>query len=704
MTETPSDPPPGRGGSNWDAIAAEIGWDLGPGLRDYRARVEDDEDPWIPVLMQIPRGSLREFARGDGPWRGLVRIPALYTEVLPRLDRSFEDIEYVTASVRRAFFEVLERERAGPLADAVLDLAISPPLPRARSSPAAAPAPTRPTGPGAPGTVVVGVIDDGIALAHERFRDAGGTRIEFAWVQDGVPPGPSEIFGPGAEGREYRKLSVGAQPGLDAMLAASTHAGIVDEDGFYRRAGLTGPSSPPGHKAIDWRRAHGTHVLDLAANGPASSHRDGRLIAVQLPITTTGMPVSSNLGRYVVEGIWYILLRSLSVAERLGCGPLPVVINLSYGITSGPHDGLHLVERAIDEILPLWREAFGVQAEIAIGAGNSYLDRLHAEVRFDAVGGVVDVPWRAQPDDRTPSVVDVWLPPTAGTVSDRVTLTLIAPDGAGSVTLGEEFGAVGLAPEIGTIAEVRYARLNWADGRARYRITIQPTFRVDGDGPVAPHGLWTIRLENRAFAPTDVLHARIRRDEAPYGYPMRGRQTYFDDPLYERHDAAGRPEEADGDSIVKRFDSINAMATGAVPLVVGGFLRRELRPAPYSAAGPLVRKGEASPLHHAGPDVLCVSEDSLVHGGVLAAGTRSGSTVAMNGTSVAAPQVANWVADRMAGGQAGDRQALTQLAESQEGERPPPAPPKSIAPRGGAGRVALPSGRFAGGARRLSLE
>jgi hypothetical protein len=39
---------------------------------------------------------------------------------------------------------------------------------------------------------------------------------------------------------------------------------------------------------------------------------------------------------------------------------------------------------------------------------------------------------------------------------------------------------------------------------------------------------------------------------------------------------------------------------------------------------------------------------------MLAAGTRSGSVVAVNGTSVAAPQVTRWIAGRMAAGFSGD--------------------------------------------------
>ena len=47
--------------------------------------------------------------------------------------------------------------------------------------------------------MVVGIIDDGIAFANERFRRADGTtRVEYAWLQDGAHdrgPPPDFEFG-----------------------------------------------------------------------------------------------------------------------------------------------------------------------------------------------------------------------------------------------------------------------------------------------------------------------------------------------------------------------------------------------------------------------------------------------------------------------------------------------------------------------------
>ena len=110
-----------------------------------------------------------------------------------------------------------------------------------------------------------------------------------------------------------------------------------------------------------------------------------------------------------------------------------------------------------------------------------------------------------------------------------------------------------------------------------------------------------------------------------------------------------------------------------------------------------------------GPDAMAVSDDSHAHRGILAAGTRSGSTVPMNGTSVAAPQITRWIAERMAAAGNHDRAAVAKFAlqglpaspwpqTKTEANRPVNAPapdPVKLPPeRIGAGRVEFPVGKF----------
>ena len=81
--------------------------------------------------------------------------------------------------------------------------------------------------------------------------------------------------------------------------------------------------------------------------------------------------------------------------------------------------------------------------------------------------------------------------------------------------------------------------------------------------PVVPAGLWNLSLNNLALSPPETIEAWVQRDDAPVGYPRRGRQAYFDIPSYEIYGHDGRPlEEDDPACPVKRSSSMNAIATG----------------------------------------------------------------------------------------------------------------------------------------------
>jgi hypothetical protein len=91
-----------------------------------------------------------------------------------------------------------------------------------------------------------------------------------------------------------------------------------------------------------------------------------------------------------------------------------------------------------------------------------------------------------------------------------------------------------------------------------------------------------------------------------------------------------------------------------------------------------------------GPDAVAVCDDAPANNGVLAAGARSSSVFAMNGTSVAAPQITRWIAEQLALGNPGDRAGV----HTEAGKRETPAQPGDPQPpakRAGAGRIELPS-------------
>jgi hypothetical protein len=160
--------------------------------------------------------------------------------------------------------------------------------------------------------------------------------------------------------------------------------------------------------------------------------------------------------------------------------------------------------------------------------------------------------------------------------------------------------------------------------------------------PTARFGRWTVEIvKDGASSPEVDLY--VQRDDTPLGYKQIGRQSYLDDPSYERLDRSGRFIEWDhqqGASIVKRSGTLSAIATGVKTIVVAGARRADLSSPRYSSMGFSESRG--------GPTVAANCEDSVVLHGVLGAGTHSGSTLALDGTSVAAAQVTRWIADFLA--------------------------------------------------------
>jgi hypothetical protein len=376
---------------------------------------------------------------------------------------------------------------------------------------------------------------------------------------------------------------------------------------------------------------------------------------------------------------------------------------------AGPHDGTSALERSMD--LAIADRSAPVR--FVLPAGNGHLSRCHAEIDFGKYS-TVSLPWRLQPDDLTSTQMEIWLPrhgesaPAPG--DSRVSIRVETPFGMFSAPLNEQHGAaIQLKEKDEVLAEARYAFVGPPTNRGCFLINVQPTQRLRPTDPatlarrVAPSGLWKVHVTRTLLAQGQRLHAWIQRDDVVFGYPRRGRQSYFDASCYTRFDPiSGRPVEDDHEEDakvqpchVKRRGLLNAIATGSETIVVGGVYRKELAIVPYSAGGSPTMSGCASSPSRDGPDALAVSDDSRVHEGVLAAGSRSGSTVAMSGTSVAAPQVTRLVASLLATSpHGGNRNAVRQLALEEDGEANGRrgAPPHQF--RGGKGRIIRPGARL----------
>jgi hypothetical protein len=628
---------------------------------------------WIPLLVELRGISLEDFTRlvwlPDTRLRESVRIPAMYRDASGALRRA----TFCTVHVADPALDRILAALQGHVAGYDLGLPLDAP-PRIEHEATDVPQwPHR-------RAVLSAVIDDAFAYVNQRFlrRDASGrprSRIEFLWDQR-PSESPSTTVAYGVELTRSK---------IDARLQEFQQAGLVDEDAIYRADGQD-DARPGSRRPLARRVSHGTHVMDLACgHDPAQAPDDAPIVAVRLPAGVVADVSGARLDGHVLDGLWYILDR----AQRLMDPPLPVVVSLSYALQHGPHDGSSRLEQAIDQLIALREEPLAV----VLPAGNNLLARGHAQLTLQPQQ-TEPLHWRVPPDDRTASYVEIWLPhPTAAEPHPVVELLLVDPTGRKSAIVVEESWWSG--PAGAPTAYVAYRAAGVAGLRPLILVALSPTAPLeplDRSQPLAAPGTWRIELRNPGVGAIEV-HAWIRRDDRPLGHPIVGRQSRFDDPRERRFDASGRLAEVDdGAGYVRRACTVSGMATGSRTVVVAGYRRGDGAPARYSAAGPMIEPPGGPPGRRIGrsPDLAAPSDDSPVARGVLAAGNR-GAAVAMDGTSVAVPQVARHIESRFRTGGEDARSIAEGEAIAQEAAAAWPAP--RVPERIGHGRVQLPGPR-----------
>jgi hypothetical protein len=498
---------------------------------------------------------------------------------------------------------------------------------------------------------IMAVIDDGMPFAHRNFRDKSGrrTRIEFCWLQSVTADTAqkSVLFG-----REYTRGQI------EDYIARYGD----DEDTLYREAGAAADAEDFG-SLIDRHATHGAHVMDLAA-GCAPEHGEDpaeeiRVIAVQLPNTIALDTSGFGKDMYMLSAFHYIFHRADIIAARYGIERPRLVINFSYGFSGGRHDGGTELEAAIHQLVAKRRVAVGPTA-LVLPAGNMFLGHLHGVVeKEDFVDDAATLHWRLQPNDRTPSYLELWF--GEGFNPQGYTVELTDPSGRSRVSLpvGADAGTVhgGGDPrrvrplcndegkQVGQVSADFHRGTRW-----RVLVVTAPSEPEDDRLPGIEAGKWTIVIRRgRDARPIDnPIHCWIQRDADPGALRSGSRQSYFEDSQDVARDDTGVLTEEDTEgAFVRRFGSLNGLATAPTSMVVAGFrLGRGLgsslehaRPAPYSSAG----TGQPG---WPEAQVACssMSDRSNVLPGTLAAGVRSGSRSFVQGTSTAAPFVARRLA------------------------------------------------------------
>lgn len=226
---------------------------------------------------------------------------------------------------------------------------------------------------------LVAVVDSGVDVLHEAFRDAAGrSRIVAYWDQH-----DPRVRAGGAKG------AVGRDAAAEALIdQLQVPYGAVyfaaDIDAFIAGAAL--PASFPATAAA----MHGTIVSSIAAGRACGDAAEG---------FAGGVAPAAALAvvRYDLQdaSIGYANghLDALAFIDRLAAHlQLPVVVNISNGMNAGAHDGTSPLERACDRFTDNGARPGRV---IVKSAGNERQQGRHAAVAVDQ-SRVKVLRWRSQ--------------------------------------------------------------------------------------------------------------------------------------------------------------------------------------------------------------------------------------------------------------------------------------------------------------------
>ncbi len=502
---------------------------------------------------------------------------------------------------------------------------------------------------------VVAVIDDGLPFAHRGLLDSTGatTRMQFCWLQSGI----ASAIVPGVEF---------TRDTINALVAA--HG--PDEDAVYTRAGAI-ETTPEYSSTLMHFASHGAHVLDAACGlRPDEDDAMDHVLAIGVQLAAPVTIDTSGYGKSfaILTALHYIFDRAERIAEAyLGSrtAELPLVINFSYGFSGGPHDGTGNLELAVEDLIRTRRTGStgrpGMPTELVMPAGNTFGESMNAVIPAGTLrtGRGYDIGWRVQPNNTGMNYLEIWLPAAqAGQSGARLDLTLTAPDGApcqASAALQLDLSAPLTWPGVsaaltvagrpaGTCTITRYNA-----GWLLALFAVNPSEPLDATLPAAPSGVWTITLTKTGGGGiASPVACRIQRDNDPFGYRRGARQSRFEDPLEERFTADGAPSRVENPAaaFVRRFGSINGLATHREVTVVSSLYGDTGRPTPYGSAGPMPSTGRGD------VSLSVQADDATVLPGLLSAGTRSGSSVRLSGTSMAAAMITRLKARGHAAGNA----------------------------------------------------
>ncbi|MBD3378810.1 S8 family serine peptidase [candidate division KSB1 bacterium] len=309
--------------------------------------------------------------------------------------------------------------------------------------------------------VLICIVDTGIDWEHLDFRDPTDptqSRILAIWDQTISPQGSESNPADFTYGVEY------------------TQAQINDE--------LDG--SPAGFVRSQDTHGHGTHVAGTAAGNGAASV-DGSKFAGMAPKADI-LVVKAGNGSFPTTNIIDALTWADDKADDLG---MPLIVNMSLGSNSGPHDGTDSKSQAIDDLVQPGRC-------VVVSAGNDGDDNIHVS---DQING-------SQYDDITVSVPSYTA--MAGSNNDilimefwfdsnlDISATVTSPNGY-SLTVGP-----GNQNDSNTADGTIYISNYTFSGNLDRYIYVKLYDQIQTTPPQT--GSWTVRLTNQTTTTATTFH------------------------------------------------------------------------------------------------------------------------------------------------------------------------------------------------------
>lgn len=422
-------------------------------------------------------------------------------------------------------------------------------------------------------SVIVGVIDRGVALHHRSQRNLDGkTRILGAWQQIVDQSLASKI------NNKTRKPPFGLaflKPDIDraleaAQLSAPSHA--IDADAFNRLVGQADFFRDFGHRELSRSTAHGTHVMDAATGVfcDARSEDDNKFrdlvrpMVVNLPDREIIGLSSRNLSYFVILGLLWIVhtadrywakahqARHAQEGEGHSSRPMgyPIIINLSFAKQAGSRSGEDDISRVV-VALNNFRAANDLYPVfVALPSGNDNLERGNGVIRFSSATKKNKtgrkrkhtVEWRIPPEDQSSNYLEIWFESNDLDAPPELTLELTDPNSNQSSVVGLKEGHfTGLGnpgDNKNDFARIYYevqapSKSGSGVKLKRYLICVSPTLLHDSATPEAPSGVWKVTLRNTANKQI-FCALNVQTDQSDQPGSRRSRLSFLDDPDYNR--------------------------------------------------------------------------------------------------------------------------------------------------------------------------